>query len=138
MRSRVSKLLRVLRMCFLVGVFSGRVICGVRRSMKLSLCSSKWKDMWTNGAKTTERTPNFKWSELTCARWESLTIVSNLRSHHCCLTIRVRNHVVRFDMQTWRVKSTKRWRPPSHHRAPLYRVVPIELGDSWWYTTHTR
>ena len=67
-----SKLLRVFRMCFLVGVFSGRVICGARRSMKWSLCSSKWKDMWKNGAKTTKRTPNFKWAELTCARWEVL------------------------------------------------------------------
>ena len=57
---------------FLVGVFSGRVICGARRSMKWSLCSPKWMDIGTSGAKTTERTPNFKWDELICTRWEVL------------------------------------------------------------------
>ena len=57
---------------FRVSIFSCRVICGARRSMKWSLCSPKWMDIGTNGANTTKRTSNFKWDELTCARWEAL------------------------------------------------------------------
>ena len=57
---------------FRVNLFSCRVICGVRRSMKWSLCSPKWMDIGTSGANSTQRSSNFKWDELTCARWEVL------------------------------------------------------------------
>ena len=57
---------------FLVGLFSCRVICGVRRSMKWLLCSPKWMDIGTSDANSTKRSSNFKWDELICARWEIL------------------------------------------------------------------
>ena len=57
---------------FRASIFSCRVICGVRRSMKWSLCSPKWMDIGTSDAKSTQRSYNFKWDELTCALKEIL------------------------------------------------------------------
>ena len=44
-------------------------------------------------------------------------ILFNLCSHHCCLTMQVRNHVVWFVMHTYQVLSWTRWAPPRHDRA---------------------